>query len=270
MVGLQLPPAPASMATHSQPEPALPALALVLLSALLLSMLVFSISCTPPKTPLRTGPSMRLEKDLWDFGTIERGEKAATRIEVTNDGADTLRFSLTPSCDCLTAKPESALVPPRASTSISLSFLGYEIKEATSKTLYVDSNDPIQSRISVTIRGKVVQGQGPDIGVIPNPLPAERAQASSDQAGPSRAGSGEEAFEQAILKISNHGREDLIIKEVRCFGCVSDWTEMVVSEGHEAVLQLEILPIWPDARWIEIESNDAVFPLKKISIVEIE
>jgi len=68
--------------------------------------------------------------------------------------------------------------------------------------------------------------------------------------------------------IGNRGKQELVIRDVRCFGCSGDWTQTVVGGGEEAVLQVELLPDWPDQRWIELDSNDPVSPLRKVSLVE--
>ena len=132
---------------------------------------------------------------------------------------------------------------------MSLSLLGDEVREVTSKTLFVDSNDPIRPRAAITARGRVTEGEGPHLVVTPNPLPVEPAS-------------------QGRLVISNRGKQELVIRDVRCFGCSGDWTQTVVGGGEEAVLQVELLPDWPDQRWIELDSNDPVSPLRKVSLVE--
>ena len=42
---------------------------------------------------------------------------------------------------------------------------------------------------------------------------------------------------------------------------------MTLEAGGEARLEVETIPSWEDGRWLEIESNDPVSPLRKISLV---
>ena len=222
---------------------------LLKLSMVAVSTAVLWIACAPPRTAPPPGPAITLERELWDFGAIERGERVSTRIQLTNRGDDSLRVSLYTSCECLTAGIAREVIPPGGATLLSLSLLGDEVREVTSKTLFVDSNDPIRPRAAITARGRVTEGEGPHLVVTPNPLPVEPAS-------------------QGRLVISNRGKQELVIRDVRCFGCSGDWTQTVVGAGEEAVLQVELLPDWPDQRWIELDSNDPVSPLRKVSLVE--
>ena len=216
-------------------------------------------SCAPPRVPAAAGPSVSFKTEAWDFGTIRRGETARTKIELANPGTDTLRVTVSPSCDCLKAAPESAFVPPGKSAIVSLSFLGYEIKDATTKTLFIDTNDPTRRRIALTVTGHVVQGPGPDIVILPNPMPAYGAPGAA----PTEPRHGD-------LTVRNAGREDLIVKEVRCFGCIADPTALSIRPASEAAIKISTVPGWQDGRWIELESNDPLFPTKRISIVEMQ
>jgi hypothetical protein len=232
--------------------------AAIVLCGILGAALAFA-SCAPPRVPAAAGPSASLKTEAWDFGTIRRGETARTAIELANPGTDTLRATFSPSCDCLKTAPESAFVPPGKSAIVSLSFLGYEIKDATTKTLFIDTNDPVKPRIALTVRGRVVQGTGPDIVILPNPLPAYGAPGAA----PTEPRRGD-------LTVRNAGREDLIVKEVRCFGCIADPTALALPPASEAVLKISTIPGWQDGRWIELESNDPLFPTKRISIVDMQ
>jgi hypothetical protein len=197
----------------------------------------------------------KVEREVWDFGTIERGQTAKTRLKVTNKGNDSLRLLLSTSCECLSAALDQSVVPPRGASWLSLSFLGYEIKDATSKTLYLDTNDPLRPRLTLTVTGRVTKGKGPHLVATPNTLPVEMAPDSSVASG--------------SLTLSNRGGARLVITAIRCFGCSSEWNELVLEPGEEATLRVQALPAWQTGRWLEIESNDPVWPVKKISLVEM-
>lgn len=249
--------------------------------------LALVISCAPAKTTRPAdqatrsqrettraeGPAIEISADRWDFGTLERGRSATSEITVANQGTDSLRVSLHTACDCLTASIGSPVVPPGGSSSIHLTYLGDEVNNASSKTLYIDSNDSVRGRLTVTVSGKIVEGRAAHLVALPNPLPLDRGKipgatgAGSDTAG---AELGWIGFEQAALSIANRGGEGLVIAEVRCFGCTSDWTERVLQRGEEAVLHIDASPGWTGKRWIEIQSNDPVSPLKKVSLVEMD
>lgn len=212
------------------------------------------IATQRPETATPTpGPAIEISSDVWDFGTLERGESATSQIMIANRGTDSLRISLHTSCECLTPSIDSLVVAPGASAPVSLTYLGYEIKDASAKTIYIDSNDPATGRLAFTVRGKIVAGRGPHLVALPSPLLLERA-----------------ARDGAALSVVNRGGEDLVVADIICFGCVSDWTERVLKQGEEATLRIQTLPDWTGGRWIEIRSNDPVWPIKRVSIVEID
>ena len=261
------------------------------------------VACAPHKIGTGKPFAVEAEKQIWSFGTIERGERATTRLRIRNTGRATVRLSLLPSCDCLAADVEPAVVPPSGSAWLSLSFLGDEVKEATSKTLYVDFGEPSENagpgptRLTITVTGTVVEGHGPHIVVTPNPLPVvtrpdrdrkaagePSASAAGGADGRERAGEGKAgetaqagadvagaaAIRVGTLTISNRGKEDLVVKAVRGFGCAGDWSEVVLEPGGGAELVVETTVNCAEGRWIEIESNDPITPLKKISLVEMD
>lgn len=205
------------------------------------------IGCAPARPVPERGPAIKVEREMWEFGTIERGDTARTSLKVTNAGSDSLRLAASITCDCLTASWDRTVLPPGGSTKIALALVGYEIKDATSKTLFLDSNDKSRPRVTITATGRVVRGRKPHLVATPNPLPITDGQGE--------------------LRIENQGREDLVIADVRCFGCGSDWTRLVLPAGQDSVLQVNAVPEWPNGRWIEIDSNDPVQPLRKISLV---
>jgi hypothetical protein len=220
----------------------------------LIAAFILCASCAPTPPPARTGPTIAVEEDTWQFGTIERGQTVTTEIRIMNRGSDTLSVSLYSTCDCLKATIDSKTIAPHKEAPVVLSYTGDEVKERVTKTVFIDSNDKLTPRTAITVSGVVTQGDVPHIVVIPNPLLFEESE------GP----------DTAILKVINRGRQDLVVEEVRCLGCTTDWNRRQLAREEEAALQVELLPHWEGKQWIEIESNDPIFPLKKVSIVEFK
>ncbi len=221
----------------------------------LAAALCFTIACAPHIAKEQAGPSLDIETEVWGFGTIERGETATGAVSVANVGSDTLRLSLYSTCACLTATPERASIEPQGGRTIALSYVGDEIKDPVTKTVFIDSNDLGNPRVAFKVTGTVIPGRAPHLVAIPDPLPL-------DPASP--------AYPQAELKLENRGEETLVIDEVTCFGCTNAWSQKTLAGGEEAVLDILPLPEWTDRKWLEIESNDPVQPLKKITIVELD
>lgn len=218
--------------------------------------LCVAMACTTPRTAKeKAGPSLSIGTDAWSFGTIQRGETATRRVSIANVGLDTLRVSFYSTCDCLSAIPEWVTIPLGEKRTVDLSYMGDEIKDPVTKTIFMDSNDPENPRLAFKVRGTVTLGRAPHLVAIPDPLPL-------DPAAP--------AYPQAELNLENRGEETLEIDEITCFGCINTWSQKVLAGGEEALLEVIPLPDWTDRRWLEIESNDPVQPLKKIAIVELD
>lgn len=226
-----------------------------LLTRCLMATLLFIVACAPSKTARRTGPAIRLSADAWSFGTIERAETVTGDIAVANEGTDTLRITLYSTCECLEAVAEMEAIPPGQSASLMLAYTGDEVKDRLTKTVFIDSNDETTPRLTITVTGGVTPGDPPHLGVIPSPL-------LFDPSDP--------AYPDAIIRISNLGRQDLEVTAISCFGCAGEWNQVTLGEGEDAELRIGRLPDWPDKRWVEIESNDPVHPVKKVGIIEVD
>jgi hypothetical protein len=218
------------------------------------ALLIVATSCAPAVTKKAQGPAIALDDEIWEFGSLKRGETASTEIGVTNRGTDTLHISLYPTCDCLVATVETQALPPGAKTSILLSYTGETIKDHATKTLFVDSDDKANPRLSVTATGEVVPGDLPHMLALPDPLMFDKSES-------------DEPFR--VLTVANRGKQELLIREVRCFGCLNAWSQITLGGGEEVPLDIELLPEWNDGRWIEIESNDPVWPVRKVVIVNL-
>lgn len=226
-----------------------------LLITVLLVVLFTTFSCAPRLNREGAGPSVEIESPVWEFGTIKRGETVTTEITVANSGTDTLSISLYSTCDCLIAETPAHRIAAGERTSVLLTYIGDEVRDRVTKTLYIDTNDTLNPRITIDVTGTILPGELPHMAVIPNPLPVGISAA------------GESA---ASLTLTNRGKLPLVIAQIRCFGCVNDWTCGEVRAGEKLTLRIDLLPDWHDKRWLEIESNDPVSPLRKVSIIELE
>jgi hypothetical protein len=196
-----------------------------------------------------------LEMDKWEFGTLKRGETTTTEIGITNDGGDTLLITIYSTCDCLSAVAGAEMIPPGGSTSIRLSYMGDDVKARVTKTVFIDSNDPLRPRLALEVTGGVLEGDLPHLVAAPNPLPFEGA--SSDA-------------ETAMLELKNSGRQPLEIGAIRCYGCTIAWNALELVSGESVKVDIGLAAGWQGNRWIEIESDDPVTPLLKIAVIEMD
>ncbi len=202
--------------------------------------------------------ALAVEISEWDFGSMKRGETAARTVALENRGPDRLEVKAQSTCSCLTARPESQTLGPGESGSLLLSFVGEDIKEKATKTIYVyyveaGASDASEARITVT--GRVEPGDGPHLQCLPAPLLFEK---TGDAYGP------------VMLRVINRGRADLIVSEMRCFGCEAGRSEFTLGGNEEIDVAISVTAGWAGNRWLEVVSNDPVQATRKISLVVTE
>jgi hypothetical protein len=218
-------------------------------------LLLIVVSCASQTATQKTAPALAIETAVWEFGTIERGQTVTKTVPVANTGSDTLELELFSTCECLSASPQRLALSAGGKAVIELAYMGDEIKAPITKTVFIDSNDPDRPRLDFKVTGTITPGKAPHLAALPDPLPVD----------PSSPG-----YPQAELKITNLGKEVLKIGDITCFGCVNSWSERAVASGEAVLLSVTPLPDWVGKRWLEIESNDPIHPLKKIAIVEFD
>ena len=131
--------------------------------------LVVLIACSPRVVRQPAGPGLQVDRPVWEFGTIERGDTVSTWITLANTGSKPISVSLYSTCDCLLPATETDRIDPAEETRIRLLYIGDEIKDKVTKTLYINIDDT--TRTQVTVTGQVMPGTSPHIVVLPNPLP---------------------------------------------------------------------------------------------------
>lgn len=200
----------------------------------------------------RRRPNVVVDPEVWNFGTIERGETVKGRVTIRNYTDTTFSISVHSTCDCLRASTDKDVLRPRGETQINLSYLGDVIKERVSKTVFVKLNGTTPRQLKIDVTGTVIPGEKPHLSILPNPIPIERSKGTSN-----------------LLEISNLGQEELAIDQIRCYGCKTNAVSLKLGSGEKAVIVVDLLTQWEGKRWLEIESNDPVTPLRKIAIIEL-
>ena len=201
------------------------------------------------------GNALAIEITEWDFGSIKRGETAIRGVALTNGGAAAIEVTAHSTCNCLTAEPESQTLGPGGSGSLLLSFIGEDIKEKTTKTVYIEAGDAAASRVRITVTGRVEPGDGPHLQCLPSPLLLEKTG---------------DMYEPALLRVTNRGRADLTVSEITCFGCDTSEKAFTLGGNEEIEIEVSLADGWTGNRWLEVVSNDPVQATRKISLVVLE
>ena len=103
------------------------------------------------------GPKLVAQLDEYDFGDIKQGEKVSHIFVLTNSGGDLLTIkNVKASCGCTAALPEKNELAPGESTNLNVTFNSTGRLGKQKKIIRIESNDPDNPQVIVTIKGNVV------------------------------------------------------------------------------------------------------------------
>jgi hypothetical protein len=148
------------------------AIALILLSVILgyrggdtlpggqvaVAQMALSAGTATPASPLpgSDGPRIVFPEPVYDFGTVEQGERVTKLFRFTNQGTRDLRIeSVKSSCGCTAAVISADVIPPGQEGTISATFDTSNFLGEKVKTIAVYSNDPLQPVTTLTIQGEI-------------------------------------------------------------------------------------------------------------------
>ena len=103
-------------------------------------------------------PSARIEftETAFDFGAMYQNEEVTHLFIFRNVGSAPLNIGkVKSSCGCTAAMPEKRELPPGGQTNLKVTFRSGSMRDRIVKHIYIDSNDPVEPRITLTVRGEV-------------------------------------------------------------------------------------------------------------------
>lgn len=128
---------------------------------------------TPEDAPPSAGepapkyPKIRFKEPAYDFGEAEAGDEVEHTFVFENVGDDVLTIAkVRTSCGCTAALVSDEEVPPGKTGEVKATFLTQGFQGEVKKSLVVESNDPDNQLVRLTIGGKVV----PEVMVEPRYL----------------------------------------------------------------------------------------------------
>jgi hypothetical protein len=111
-------------------------------------------------------PALKFNEIKWDFGQIKQGKILTHVFKFQNEGdAPLLIHNVRTSCGCAAALISSREIPPGKSGEIKVTFntKGYEGRQT--KFVYVDSNDPQESKAQLVVSASIDVPPRPRIDV---------------------------------------------------------------------------------------------------------
>lgn len=112
-------------------------------------------SASAPAEPAKPAPKLVPVEAIRDVGKIAKGEKVKVDFEIRNDGPVELVLSdVHPTCGCTVASFD-AKIAPGAVGRIHAEIDTVDFSGPIAKTITVMSNDPVQPRVTLTIKARV-------------------------------------------------------------------------------------------------------------------
>jgi len=133
-------------------------LSLVSASLLTAALLLTAAPMSLAGAALTDEASARIEftETTFDFGTMYQNEEVTHLFTFRNVGGAPLKIGkVKSSCGCTAAMPEKRELLPGGQTNLKVTFRSGSMRDRIVKHVYVDSNDPVEPRITLTIRGEV-------------------------------------------------------------------------------------------------------------------
>lgn len=124
--------------------------------------------------PLATSdaPRIRFAQELFDFGTVEQGQKVVHVFEFTNAGNAPLEISdVTTSCGCTATMLSSRRLAPGEKGQVRAEFDSEKYRDKVQIWLHLFTNDPRRRQATILLQGNVAQflrvdPQELDLGVV--------------------------------------------------------------------------------------------------------
>jgi hypothetical protein len=119
-----------------------------------------------------SGPRIRFAEELFDFGTVDQGQKVVHVYEFSNAGTAPLEISdVTTSCGCTATMLSSRKLAPGQKGQVRAEFDSQKYHDQVQIWLHLFTNDPRRRQATILLQGKVaaflkVEPQELDLGLV--------------------------------------------------------------------------------------------------------
>lgn len=112
---------------------------------------------------LEKAPKIEFENKIYNFGTINQGEKRSYDFKFTNTGKQNLIIrKIRSTCGCTVVKPDKDVIKPGESSSLKATFNSAGKSNRQNKSITVITNDPKNPQTTLRVTGNVIKpGQTP-------------------------------------------------------------------------------------------------------------
>lgn len=103
-------------------------------------------------------PKVRVNKSIYEFGSMKKGTNKSHVFNIKNVGSQVLELrSITPTCECVTVDLEKATIKPGESIDLIAVYQNENRVGYQRKTIVIVTNDPARPYLQLLINGKVIR-----------------------------------------------------------------------------------------------------------------
>jgi hypothetical protein len=108
-----------------------------------------------------SGPRVEVDNPTYNFGTMQRGTQMTHEFVVRNVGTAPLTLNVvSTSCKCTVGDVSGDPIPPGESVPVKLEWRALTGVGSFRQTAYIETNDPRQSRVMLSVDGQVAEASG--------------------------------------------------------------------------------------------------------------
>jgi hypothetical protein len=209
------------------------------------------------------GPKLVTQQNEHDFGDIKQGEKVSHIFVLTNSGGDLLEITnVKASCGCTAALPEKNELAPGESTNLNVTFNSAGRFGKQKKLIRIESNDPDNPQVIVTIKGNVILSDAESSN-----YPILHFGQTQHDFGKVKEGK----VVEYTFNFGNSGNSTLKIKDIKTScGCTAALVSSeVLKPGEQGTIKVELDTSnrkGKMSRTITINTNDPSVPNKILTV----
>jgi len=123
---------------------------------LALACFTLVITCLAASRRAEAGPRIKFDEPTYDFDKMYQEESLTHEYTLRNVGDATLKIEkVLSTCGCAAALPAEREIPPDGKGSIKVTFRSGRMRDKVTKHIYVESNDPVEPRVTLTLKGTI-------------------------------------------------------------------------------------------------------------------
>jgi len=125
-------------------------------SLIILTLFAFAFAGYAQEVQVKTGPVIKFDETILDFGTITQGDTVEHTFVFQNMGTEPLRIlSARGSCGCTVPKYSTDEVRPGAKGEVFVRFRSAGKMGKQNKTVTLVTNAAVNNRVILTLRGTI-------------------------------------------------------------------------------------------------------------------